>query len=153
MKILYKRILIMFSVALNIGFIAMAITMACNHSISHHQRSWNELVHIVRHLDLPQTQENKVIESIKQFGTVVDRQHGDVKKARDSILALLAKDGPVNPDELHRTILSVDRQEALKNKAFETHVLELRSLLGDEKGAQYFSALLEHVRNRDKLPQ
>jgi len=64
----------------------------------------------------------------------------------------LARTGPVDQDQLHRLIESAEYQEKLKNQAFEAHVLELRNQLGNEKGALFFSFLLEHIKADDKSP-
>lgn len=152
MKLLYKRIFIMFSVALNIGFVIMAIMMVYHHSRPFHERSWLEIVDIVQRLKLPDAQESAALDTIKQFRVMVDKLDQDVKQAHSNILLLLARTEPVDPNQLHRLIEAAGHQEKRKNEALEAHILELRNQLGNEKGALFFSLLLEQLKAEDQLP-
>lgn len=152
MKLLYKRIFILFSVALNIGFVIMAITMVYHHSKSRHERSWLEIVDIVHRLKLSEAQESTALDTVNQFRATIDKHDQELKQARSNIILLLAKTGPLAQDQLHRLIEAADDQEKRKNKALEAHVLELHNQLGNEKGAQFFSLLLEHLKAEDKSP-
>ena len=152
MNFLNKRIFIIFSVALNIGFVIMAITMAYHHSKPFHERSWYELVDLVQHLKLPESQESAALDAIKQFRVILDKHKQDAKQARRNIFLMFARTGPVDEGKLHQLIEAADNQEKMKNQAFEAHLLELRNLLGDEKRTQFFSLLLEHLTAEDKSP-
>ena len=67
MNLLLKRILILFSVALNIGFVIMTLSTVHQHQTSFRERSWQELVDIVKTLKLPPAEEDAVMETITQF--------------------------------------------------------------------------------------
>jgi hypothetical protein len=151
-KLLYKRIFILFSVALNIGFVIMAITMVYHHSKSRHERSWLEIVDIVHRLKLPEAKESAALDTVRQFRATIDKHDQDLKQARSNIILLLSRTGPLAQDQLHQMIEAADDQEKRKNEAFEAHVIKLRNQLGNEKGAQFFSLLLEHLKAEDKPP-
>lgn len=153
MKLLYKRIFVMFSVALNIGFVIMAITMFYQHSRPFHESSWLEIVDNVHNLNLPEAQESAALDTIKRFRITVDKLDRDVKQAHSNILRLLARTGPVDRDQVHRLFEAADHQEKRKNEAFEAHVLQLRNQLGNEKGALFFSLLLENLKTEDRSPR
>ncbi len=53
MSLFSKRILIFFSIALNIGFIAMAVYHTYDRNLTKKERRWQELMTIVGELDLP----------------------------------------------------------------------------------------------------
>lgn len=152
MKLTTQRILIFFSVALNIGFLLVALTLVYQHSIPHRERSWREFVDMIEHLDLPAEQSRAVLENIRQFRATVDRADADLRHARGAILDLLAKPAPVDPAALHRLVSAADAQSRRKGDLFEAHALELRRLLGDEKGAHFFSLLQRHFKSRDQKP-
>ena len=152
MKLLHKRILIMFSVTLNIGFVIMAIITIHNHSKPFNERPWLEIVAIVHRLKLPEDRETAVMDTIRQFRDTFDRHHQEIKQARGDIIRLLAADGPVDPEQLHQRMQAADLREKSKNEAFEAHVLKLRDQLGNEKGALFFSLLLEHINAEDESP-
>lgn len=148
MNLLHKRMFIMFSVALNVGFVIMAVAMVYQHSISSRERSWAEIADIVARLKLPEAREQTVLDTIGQFRSTMDKNDQDLKAARSAIIRLLAKSGPVDLDQLHGLIGAADNREKHKNEAFEAHVIQLRNQLGDEKGALFFSLLLSHLNAR-----
>lgn len=150
MKFIHKRILIMFSMALNIGFVIVAITLASQHSMPIKKHSRKVIVNMVHRLNLPEKQEDIVLVEVRRFREKLDLHDRDLRQARGDILRLLAKPGPVDPDRLHGLIQAADLQEKKKNQIFENHVLALRSQLGDEKGALFFSYLLEHLESEDR---
>ncbi|GAB6905015.1 hypothetical protein DESC_700188 [Desulfosarcina cetonica] len=152
MRLTTKRMLVFFSVALNVGFVIVALTLVYQHSISHRERSWREVVDIVGRLDLPADQSQAVLASIRQFRATVDLADQDLRRARGSVINLLAQDGPVDPAALHRLMAVADGQGRRKSDLFEAHVLKLRQLLGDAKGAQFFSLLQQHFKSKDKTP-
>lgn len=153
MKLLHKRILILFSIALNIGFVVVAISMAVHHSRPYHERSWLDLVAMVERLDLPRDQETAALESIKAFRESADQHDEKIKEARKRVLQLLAAPGPLDRDRLHVLIEAVDHEHGLKRRVFENHVADLRRQLGNEKGAEFFSRLLKHLEDRHRRPK
>ena len=153
MKLLHKRILILFSVALNIGFVVVAISMAVQHSRPYHERSWLELVGIVEQLDLPPGEEAAVLETIKAFRKIADKHDEDIKTARKMVLQLLAASGPLDRGRLHALVEAAEQEHEIKGKVFENHVADLRRQLGDEKGAEFFSRLLQHLEDKHRRPK
>lgn len=148
MTLFQKRLLVLFSVALNIGFVIMATVMIVNHPKSHRERNWRELVAIVHHLDLPASEETAVIDTMTRFRESMNRQDRDLRTARREIIRLLAAAGPLDASELHRRFEAAMAINRKKSEAFETHVMHLRRQLGDEKGAQFFSRLLVHLESK-----
>lgn len=149
MNLHYKRIFILFSVALNIGFVIMAMVTAYHHSTPFRKHSWHELVSIVHQLDLPETEDKVIMEILKEFRETMDNQSLNLRKARRNVISLLATAGPVDPGQFHQRIEEVLQQEQIKHEAFEAHVLELRNRLGNDNGARFFSLLLEHLKDKD----
>ena len=152
MKLTYKRIGILFSVALNIGFVIMATAMALQQSKSAHDRSWSELVGVVEGLGLPPARQDAVLDTIRSFRTTIAAHDRSLYQARNAVLATLARAGSLDHDALHRCTEAVGRQETIKTEAFEVHVIDLRRQLGDEKGALFFSLLLENIQAKHPVP-
>ncbi len=150
MKLTYKRLLTLFSVALNLGFIIVALVMIHQNSIPAKERSMRKFTSIVKHLKLPESQSQTVLDCIGQFESTVGHVNTDLKHARSDILRLLSQKGPVEPAQLHLLIEATERLGKLKGKTFEAHVIALRQLLGDEKGAQFFSLLGQHIKSEGK---
>ena len=150
MKLTYKRLLILFSVALNLGFILVAMVMLHQNSIPFKERSMRKFTGIVKQLELPESQSQTALDSIRQFESTIGHLNKNLKHARNDILHLLSRKGPLEPKQLHQLIETTDRLGKLKSKTFETHAVALRQLLGDEKGAQFFSLLGQHVKSEGK---
>ena len=148
MKLVYKRILIIFSVALNIGFLIMAGSMFFNYNRNSHEIS--EIEEIVHSLNLTEAQEDKVMDSVHKLKSAIERQEAKINLARTNILTMASKPGPLDEPRLQKMIDTLNREEINKNSLFNTHVTELRTILGDEKGAEFYSSILEHTKNRAK---
>lgn len=152
MKLSHKRILILFSVALNVGFVIMAVVMMIHHPTSFHNRSKRAMLGIVQQLNLPEDREQTVLAAIQDFRTTIDQHEAALKQARGDIVRYLSRKGPVDKQQLHGLIETAEIQEKQKSRAFEAHVIDLRKQLGDEQGAQFFSLLLAHIEAEDKTP-
>lgn len=142
MSLFQKRLLILFSVALNIGFVVVAIVMMINHATHSRHHSDHEILDVVRQLNLPQSQESAVMKTIQDFRAVVDQNKQALKQARIDVVRCLAQDGPVDRNRLHRLTQNIGTVEDDRNNAFESHFLELRNQLGDKKGAHFFALLM-----------
>ncbi len=146
MKLFHKRLLILFSVALNIGFVIMAIVMMLHSPTASQHRSYQAILDIVRQLNLPADQEHTLVETIRQFRTTVEHHNQDLKKARSDVVRLLSVSGPVDRDQLQRLTAAIATEENMKNEAFEAHFIDIRNQLGNDKGAQFFTLLLAHIK-------
>lgn len=150
MKLVHKRIFVMFSVALNIGCVLMAVTLAYNPSMLHKKRPHEDITDIVQRLNLPEEEESAVIDSVQLFRDTLHSHDKDLKEARAAVLRLLATPGPLDPARLHVLVQATNLQEEQKNQIFENHAIELRNRLGDEKGGLFYSYLLERLESEDR---
>ncbi len=151
MSLFQKRLLILFSVALNIGFTIMAIAMMVNHATQSNHHPEQEILKIVRQLNLPRNQESAVMETIHDFRAMVDQDKQALKQARVDVVSCLAQEGSVSRTRLHRLTQRVGTIEADRNNAFENHFMKLRNQLGDKKGAHFFALLMAlHEREESK---
>lgn len=150
MKLFHKRLLILFSVALNIGFVIMATVMVVHHSNVSQNRSYRTILDIVQQLNLPDDQQRTVLETIKQFRTTLNAHHAVLKTARHQIVHYLTTDGPVDRSQVHQLTEALNAAEKKKNEAFQTHFLNLRNQLDNQKGAQFFTLLLAHIEAKDQ---
>lgn len=142
MSLFHKRLLILFSVALNIGFVIMVIAVMVLHAHPSDKQSDKGILDIVQQLNLPRSQENSVVETIRGFKAVVDQNKQALKKARVEVVRCLAQNGSVDYNQLHRLTQAIGKIEKGTNEAFETHFMDLRNKLGDKKGAHFFTLLL-----------
>ena len=148
MKLVHKRILILFSIALNIGFIAMAVYHAQQRSVPKNERRWQELMGIVQDLDVSGDLKTELRESMARFRKEMDGLEKEVQQARKETMDLLAKPDPIDRVQLH-ALFEAEKILAQKKMAlFEAHALEIRQVLGDENAAQFFVHLREHIKSK-----
>jgi hypothetical protein len=142
-----KRVLVIFSITLNLGFLIMAAIGVIHHPSPSHRSAKMRLEALSR-LDLPEAVEMPIIAAMHKM----EADHNDFKRrlhlAINTSIALLAKPGPV--DEEHFFDLNdkaVDLM-ARQNQAIREHLLDIRRRLGDEDGAQFFTEMLKQVEKR-----
>ena len=147
MKLHYKRILILFSVALNIGFLAMAAVNTWDR-VPKDEKRWNELKGIVQELNLAREKSDKVIELMAKFRESMDAVDSDYKASRIETLDYLARVENIDQDRFHDLLQGSDRYTQKKREMFESHVMALGQLLGDTDRARLFSRLKAHYESK-----
>jgi hypothetical protein len=123
----------------------MATVMVVHHANVSQNRSYQAILDIIQQLNLPDDQQHTVLETIKAFRTTLDEHHAALKTARKQIVHYLATHGPVDRSQVYRLTEALNEAEIEKNEAFQTHFLDLRNQLGNQKGAQYFALLIAHL--------
>lgn len=142
-----KRLLVMFSVALNIGFVIMAVILVYNHPKPFHPDA-KMLLKILSNLDLPADVEKSVAASMEKMETDHRNFIWKLHQARNKALTLLSRPEPVDKkrfEMLNDGIIEIMIQQ---NHVIHEHLLSIRSQMGDEKGARFFSEILKQVEKR-----
>ncbi|MBN1903918.1 MAG: hypothetical protein JW927_02365 [Deltaproteobacteria bacterium] len=106
---------------------------------------------VVYSLNLQKDHESRVLECIRRFRIEIEKQDEKSNAVRDSVVSLASKSGPLDQGLLNQLNETMNKEEISKNALFKTHVTELRNLLGDEKGALFYTLLQEHIKNINKL--
>ncbi len=150
MKLIYKRTLIFFSVALNIGFLVMALFHTLDRTMTGDERRWEELTTIVRELNLTEAESERIIEIMADFRKEVSTLDETDKTARMEALDCLTRPEPLDRDHLHERMQVSTQLSRKKQELFESHVLIMRRELGNEKGAEFFSRVREHILSMQK---
>jgi hypothetical protein len=152
MKQVYKRILIFFSVALNIGFVIMVLFHTFDRAMTGDERRWEELTTIVRELNLTEAESERIIEIMSDFRKEMNALDKADKTARMEALDCLTWPEPLDRDHLHERMQVSTQLFQKKQALFESHVLIMRRELGNEKGAEFFSRVREHILSTKKKP-
>lgn len=153
MTLLTKRLLIFFSVALNIGFVLFALTTSYRcHYITHEQRTLNELTDIIRSLELPDASEKEALDAIMKFNGLISDYKKDLSGARNDVMASLAQKEEPDRAHLDKLIARVEELEKGKRGMFMAHTLELRKILGNDKGPEFFSRLMKRHKLSENKP-
>ena len=147
MNIHLKRILIIFSAALNIGFLVTALFLIYNHPKDPpHHSHMKQINAALEQLDLPSEQEKDMREVIENFQVRQEQTISRFKQARTASLKVLAKPGPIDRIKFDEQSLEIKNIIDRRHVSIRNHLLEIRKLLGDENGARFFSTILRQVK-------
>lgn len=142
-----KRLLIMFSVALNIGFVIMAAIFVYNRPHSFHEFFEAQAATLSR-LEVSPAVEHAILDALKKMETshkaFVDQLH----QGRQEALTMLATPAPVDQKRYDEIGDSVSKILIERNRVVHNHLIEIRKQLGDEKGAVFFRAMLKEIEQR-----
>ncbi len=148
MNTAFKRILIIFSVALNIGFVVMA---ACHHfgilPEPRDERHWKELMRIVEEMTLPKAQETELLKSMTEFKKKVEIVNRQIRQAKEDSLIFLSKALPLDEHLLHGRFEKTNRLYRERQTLFESHIVRLHQILGEEKSVYFFRRILENKKS------
>jgi hypothetical protein len=148
----FKRLFIIFSVALNVGFIVTAIIVLVYHPIDPLERRLAYKEKALKGLNLNSDQENMMLAEIRSFHQKFDKTRQGFKVFRSRILSILAAPGPLDSQRIEAVGDEIQqRQDQIRQMAFH-HVLTLRQQLGEENGARFFQALKKKVESERILP-
>lgn len=146
-----KRIWILFSVALNIGFVITAIVLFYTNPppMTHpHYHAYARKA--LAQLDLAPEQEKAVLENMDRFRDLRNNVDRDFHKVRSRMLSLLSLPGPLDHVQFDAIGKQVAQLETRKHECIRQHILDMRNRLGDEKGAEFFAAILAQVQTNNK---
>jgi len=142
-----RRMLVMFSVALNIGFVIMAAILIYKHPPPHHD-FFDMQVKILSSLNVPAQVKQSVLDALtameKSHEAHVDKLH----QARHDAMTLLATPGPLDLKRFDAIDASIAEILIQRSHMVHDHLIDIRKQLGDEKGAEYFSAMMKAVEKR-----
>lgn len=147
-----KRIVIMFSVALNIGFIITAIVFHTNHPPRPPHRYQAHAKEVVQRLNLPPEQNRDLTIYMDQFKAEIDKTMQALHQARTDMLTVLSTPGPLDQKKFDETNTALNRLGERKHQEIRNHVLKMRKQLGDDKGAQFFAEMLAKVTSDKRHP-
>jgi hypothetical protein len=137
-----KRILIVFSVALNIGFVMAAILTYYYHPSGLLARYSTHVQKIMKRLDLPPQQNQDLATHIDQFKEQFGSNLEALRRARTDMLMALAAPGPLDRNQFDEAYTQLDLLSKQEHQLVRNHLLMMRKQLGNEKGAHLFSEML-----------
>lgn len=144
MSLATQRTLVIFSVALNIGFIIIAIYHYYLHAGSPSERYEKKITAIVRELNLPESKEAELKTYLTGFWDNAAKLREHLWESRLKVLPVLAQPGPLDRDQLKKLIWDTGRLSLKKQTLFEDYAIEVYQILGDEKATYFFGRLLEN---------
>lgn len=152
MNITLKRILILFSVALNVGFVIATLIVIYNHPQDSRKKHIVEIETALKSLNLETKLAEEMLMDIRTFHHNLEEKKHNFHKFRINILSVLAIPGPVDTNRFEAAEKELQQMKSQMHKMVRTHILEIREKLGDENGARFFQALKKEVQSDKKLP-
>ncbi len=143
MKNYSKLILIVFSIALNIGFIVAAVFIYYNHPSTSHYSYLGYAKEIIKGLDLSVDQNKEVAICLDSFKKEISSTGHELHKLQNEMLVLLSAPGDLDEDRLNQIYSTQNHLFQKKHQIVRDHLLMMKKQLGDEKSTRFFSELLK----------
>ena len=145
-----KRILILISVCLNLGFIIIAGVGYLSHSFSDSRHLPRSLRHIkvFDRLSLSPNQQTKIDQLVKEHLEKMGKVQGRVTAEKLAFLSLLELTARSEKDRLEAHIERIQRLEQDKEDVKLRHLVEIREVLTDEQSRKFFGMIAEHIKKR-----
>ena len=138
-----KHILMIFSIALNIGFIVAAVFIYYNHPATSRSGYLTFAREIIKELDLPAELNEEIKTGLELFRKDIASTGSQLQQLQNKILKVLSASRKLNEDELSEIYAGQDVLFQQKHKIVRDHLLMMKSKLGDEKSSRFFSELLK----------
>lgn len=147
MNITLKRILIIFSIMLNIGFVITAAIVIYYHPANHRERHLTYSENAVKSLHLLPDKEKRMLAAVKDFHQKMSETKKDFKEYRAKILSVLAEPGPIDQDRFEASVNGIHERHGQLHEMIRGYVLKMRQDLGDENGARFFHELKRQLQS------
>jgi len=151
----WKKMLFLFSVALNIGFVAFGSwqffhgAWRHSHDASHfHKAKWND--HLFKRLDLSGDQRTKIDTLLADYAAKRSQLRKDKRLARTELTRLLAQ---YTSDDQPAVTALVEQMAALKKTQIQLstdHLLRVRAVLTPDQSRRFFAGLEQALARRTK---
>ncbi len=148
MNLTFKRLLIIFSVALNIGFVLTVAIILTHYPFNLRERHLAYAEKAIKSLDLSLDQENRMLNELQSFHQKLNETLYGVKATRLKILSVLSAPGPMDHKQFETAFGEIKSRQGQMRQLMRIHILTFRKQLGDKNGARYFEALKKQVESK-----
>ena len=146
MKNSVKHIGIVFSVALNVGFIVAAIFVYFNHPFVRHNGYLASAEQIIQKMDLSAQQHKELKGCLEQFKQEIASVGGAYRQTRTEMLTLLATADELDEERFDTVCLNMANIFSKKQEIMKKHLFAIRTAIGKEKSSVFFSGLLQRFK-------
>ncbi len=143
MKNSTKNIALVFSVALNIGFIVAVIFIYFNHPATNHYGYLGRADKIIQAMDLPAEKRSELQNCLEQFEEEISFFGNSYRQIQIEILTLLAAPKQFDEAALEAVYVRQGEMSQKKRDIVKKHLVLMRKLLGSENSSHFFSSLLK----------
>lgn len=146
MKNSVKHFGIVFSVALNVGFIVAAVFVYFNHPSVRRGGYLASAEQIVKKMDLSAQQYEELKGCLEQFKREIAPVGSAYRQTRTEILTLLAADDELDEERFDVVCLNMADIFGKKQEIMKKHLFAIRTAIGKEKSSVFFSGLLQRFK-------
>ena len=141
------RFLLIFSLALNVGFLAFFLHPLV-FGFPEHRPPRFPTEEVIASLDLPADTEQSLRELMEDFGERLHANEEALQTARVHSLEVLATPGPLDEEGLERNKQELMELREERLQMLFAHAQSVEVTLGPELRTRFFSFLLEHLQER-----
>lgn len=147
------RYLLIFSLALNLGFLLLFLFQQFVGRPPFHPGPPRELAaQVIKDLDLTPEQEKAMNELEAAFDKQSHQMERTGGEERFEVLKLMAAPGPLNEEALRAQEQVLLEMVQKRFDMFLTHARDMEEIIGPDKRAQFHSILMEHIKKDHPEP-
>ena len=155
-----KKMLIIFSVCLNIGFIIIAVFTLLQHK-GFKDKKHPGLRHIqfFDQLNLSAADKNLIDNLVTSYINEMDAVSSRVHKEKMALFKSLEQKGDIEPQTVNELLVKIQAYEMEREGLKVSHLKKIKGSLSDEQAASFFQKLAKHKNmhhtkmiNRNKQP-
>lgn len=148
MSLTLKRVLILFSVSLNIGFIVYAVWAYMDDPVSRYKAHATIAGEALARTQAPPDVKQAAQRAIGDFDREISRLHEKMRQSRLRTIGLMAQPGDLPLIELEQVRLDHERMLLERTAMLNSHLINLRQILGPEASQTYFRELRDRLKIR-----
>lgn len=145
-----KKMLILFSVCLNIGFIVIAGYTLLHHKEFSKKRLQPGMRHIrlFEELHLSDEQQSGIDLIVSGYMDKMGKLSGLVRKERINLFKTLEEKGPMDDQKIKNHLKNIQKLEVEREVLKINHLKSIKGRLSDEQAGSFFQRLAMHTNKR-----
>jgi uncharacterized membrane protein len=143
-----KRVLILFSVSLNIGFLVYSVWAYMDNPVSQYKAHATIAGEALAQTDAPPDVRQAAQRAIEDFDREIASLHEKMRQSRLRTIGLMAQPGDLPLIELEQVRQDYERMLLERTALLNNHLIKLRQILGPEASPTYFGELRDRLKIR-----
>jgi Spy/CpxP family protein refolding chaperone len=145
-----KKMLVLFSVFLNIGFLAVAGYTILHHKGFMHKKYHRGMMHIelFQKLNLSPEQNTDIDTFVSRYMTDMDAVSERSFQEKSAFFKTLGSAGSMNDQAVDRHLKSIFELEVEREVIKYNHLKNIKKILNDEQAESFFNMLIRHTGKR-----
>jgi len=144
-----KKILLLFSLAMNLGFLLLALYFYGADRAGHGAGRKEHHMPLYERLDLTSEQAASISGLVREYAAGRNRMRQENKNLEKLLIGILMEKNP-DREQLNRILDRIAALKRMREQLTAEHLLKVKQVLDDEQALELFSELLERAEKESK---